>query len=101
MASDIEPIEASHRYAAAYAAHYVGRDLPLALQLYGKLIESHPNCQEADYSRTQVHNIVSTVIPKQELLDAQMDLARGHFKQVRRLDDNRGPDVPTASRVPT
>ena len=67
--------EAGRQYAAAYAAHYTGHDLPVALQLYMKVLASHPGAKEADYSRTQVQNIVNTVVPKQELLDAQIGLA--------------------------
>ena len=43
--------EASRQYAAAYAAHYTERDLPGALQLYVNVIASHPDEQEADFSR--------------------------------------------------
>ena len=35
---------------------------------------SHPGTQEADYSRSQIQNIVNAVVPKQELLDAQTNL---------------------------
>ena len=75
MTNDTELTEASRQYAAAYAAHYTGHDLLAALQLYSKVVASHPGAQEAGYSRTQVHNIVNTVVPKQELLDAEMKLA--------------------------
>jgi hypothetical protein len=34
MRTETEPTETNQQYAAAYAAHYTGRDLPLALQLY-------------------------------------------------------------------
>ena len=79
MRNEIELTEAARQYTAAYAAHYVERDLPLALQLYKKLIASNSSAQEADYSRTQIQNIVNAVAPKQELLDAQMALALAHF----------------------
>jgi hypothetical protein len=71
--------EASRQYAAAYAAHYTERDLPGALQLYVNVIASHPDEQEADFSRAQVQNIVNAVVPKQELFDAQVNLAATHF----------------------
>ena len=75
MRNDTELTEAGRQYAAAYAAHYTGRDLPLALQLYRKLMASHPGDQEAGYCRTQIQNIINTVVPQQELLDAQIELA--------------------------
>jgi hypothetical protein len=81
MRNETEPTEASRQYAAAYVAHYTGRDLPLALQLYKKLMASHPSAKEADYSRMQVQNIVNAVVPKQDLLDAQMELVRVHFER--------------------
>jgi ethanolamine utilization protein EutM len=55
------------------------RDLPGALQLYVNVIASHPDEQEADFSRAQVQNIVNAVVPKQELFDAQVNLAAAHF----------------------
>ncbi len=41
---------------------------------------SHPDDPEAGYSRMQIQNIVNTVVPKQELLDAQIELAVSHFR---------------------
>ena len=71
--------EAGHAYAAAYKAHYTAHDLPLALQLYRKLLASHPDVPEAEYSRVQVQNIVHAVVAKQELMNAQMELVLAHF----------------------
>jgi len=67
--------EAAREYAAAYAAHYSERDLAKALRLYEKIMASHASAPEAGYSRTQVQNIVHAVVPEQELLDAQIELA--------------------------
>jgi hypothetical protein len=52
---------------------------------------SHPGTQEAGYSRAQVQNIINTVVPEQELLDAQVELAVAHF-------EHEGP--PDARRIP-
>jgi hypothetical protein len=87
MRNETVPTEASRQYTAAYAAHYSGRDLPVALQLYKKLMASHPTAQEAGYSRTQVQNIVNAVVPKQELLDAQMELVLVHFERKRLIGE--------------
>ena len=86
MRHETEPTAASRQYAVAYAAHYTGRDLPLALQLYKNLMVSHPSAQETNYARMQIQNIVNAVVPKQELLDAQMELVLVHFKHDVLLD---------------
>jgi hypothetical protein len=66
---------AGREYAAAHATHYSERNLAAALQLYRELMASRPNAPEADYSRTQIRNIIEVVVPAQELLDAQVELA--------------------------
>jgi hypothetical protein len=43
------------------------------------VIASHPDEQEANFSRAQVQNIVNAVVPKQTLFDAQVNLAAAHF----------------------
>ncbi len=93
--------DAGREYATAYAAHYTGRDLPVALQLYMKVLASHPDTQEASYSRAQVHNIVNSVVPKQELLDAEIQLARAHFEHGDQPDTGRKPARPLAPELPT
>jgi hypothetical protein len=98
MRNNNELTDAGREYAAAYAAHYTAHDLPLALQLYKKVLASHPNAQEADYSRMQVQNIVNAVVPKQELLDAQMELVFGYFEHAGPLDAER---ISVTSGLPT
>ncbi len=83
MRHENEPTEASRQYAAAYAAHYSERDLPWALRLYQGLVASHPSAVEADYARAQIQNIVNAVVPKQDLLDAQMNLLPAQFQRDR------------------
>ena len=80
MKSKIELTEANRQYAAAYAAHYTEHDLPAAMRLYKQVMASHASYPEAEYSRVQIQNIVNAVVPKQELLDAQMQLALAHFE---------------------
>lgn len=70
--------EAGQQYAAAYEAHYTTKDLAEALGRYRAVMDAHPETQEAEYSRSQIQNIVSAVVPKQELLDAQVELAIVH-----------------------
>ena len=80
MRNKTEHTEANRQYATAYAAHYTEHDLPAAMGLYKQIMASHPSDPEAEYSRVQIQNIVNAVVPKQELLDAQMDLALSHFQ---------------------
>lgn len=63
------------QYTEAYSAHYTERNPRRALQLYKQLMAFHPHSPEAAYSRAQVVNIVNSVVPRQELLDAQIDMA--------------------------
>ena len=98
MGNEIERGEAGGQYAAAHAAHYVARDPPLALQLYKEVLASHPSTEEADYSRTQVQNLVNAVVRKQELLEAQMDLAVAHFVHTAPDRAVRGDTTPQEER---
>jgi hypothetical protein len=52
---------------------------------------SHPQSQEAGYSRMQVQNIINAVVPKQELLEAEIELALAHFEH---------EDSSAAKRIP-
>lgn len=82
MKNYTESTEASRLYAAAYAAHYTGRDLPIALGLYKKVMAEHPDATEAAYSRMQIQNIASALVSKQELLNSQIALIDAHLGQV-------------------
>lgn len=78
MDSQTELKEAGSQYAAAYAVHYKSKDISAALQLYKKLITAHPASNEANYARMQVHNIVGALVPVQELIDAEIEIALSH-----------------------
>jgi hypothetical protein len=80
MRNTTELTEASRQYATAYAAHYTETDLPAAMRLYKQVMTSHPSDPEAEYARVQIQNIVNAVVPKQELLDAQMEMALTYFE---------------------
>ena len=67
--------EAARDYAEAYTAHYSRSDLTDALHLYQKLMGSHPSSPEAGYSIAQIENIVKSVVPARDLVDAQAVLA--------------------------
>jgi hypothetical protein len=83
------------QYAAAYQAHYSTRDLPVALQLYRLVLQSYPDSDEAAYSRVQIGNMLNAVIPKQELLDACIELISARF------DHDRQSRAPGASGTET
>jgi hypothetical protein len=85
--TNANPSPAAKEYEAAYAAHYSQQDLGMALRLYTKLIASHTSTREAGYSRTQVQNIVHTVVPGEELRDAETELA------LARLEAGVAPDA--------
>lgn len=80
MRNKTEYTEANRQYSTAYAAHYTAHDLPAAMQIYKQIMASHPSDPEAEYSRVQIQNIVNAVVPRQEILDAQMNLALSHFE---------------------
>ena len=101
MRNDTGPIEAGQQYAAAYAAHYTTKDLHEAFELYWGVMAAHPNTQEAEYSRSQIQNIVNTVVPKQELLDAQVDLALAHLEHGDQPDVRPAPVTPLGSELPS
>lgn len=75
---------AGQDYEKAYDMHYKTKDLPKAFKIYRGIISDYPETDEARYSLSQVQNIVSAVVPKQEVMDAIVALALVHFE----------PDVP-------
>lgn len=78
--------EAGQQYASAYETHYTTKDISKAFTLYEDIIAAHPDTKEAGYSRSQVQNIVNAVVPKKEIMDSLMELARIHFDSKAPLD---------------
>ena len=70
---------ANQLYVQAHVAQYKDKDLPVALGLYQRIIAAHPEAKEAGYSRSQISSIASNVVPKQAMLDAQVELALAHL----------------------
>jgi len=66
--------EARQQYTTAHDAHYTAKDLHAAVELYKGVMVAHPDTREAAYSRAQLQNIAQSVVPRQELLDAQIEL---------------------------
>jgi hypothetical protein len=73
--------EARVQYEAAHALQYQTNDPLQALKLYMEIMVAHPKTREASYSRSQILNIVSSVVPEQELFDAQVAMAMAHFEE--------------------
>ena len=80
MSKDKERSEPARAYADAYTSHYSERDYPAALRSYEQVIALHPSAPEAEYSRSQIRNIVKNVVPAKELLAAQLELVL-HYLQ--------------------
>jgi hypothetical protein len=81
MKKKTELTAAGRQYATAYEAHYTTKNLHEALELYNGIMTEYPNTKEAEYSRSQIQNIVNAVVPKQELCDAQLGLALSHTSE--------------------
>ena len=79
MEKDVGHTLASRQYTAAHAMHYGTKDLRQAIELYRGVIAAHRDTPEAGYARTQIQNIVNSVVPKQVLLDDQTELALSHI----------------------
>ena len=78
MRKEAELTELGKRYALAYAEHYTTKDLREALLRYKGITVESPDSAEAGYCRMQIQNIMNAVVPKEELADAQWDLALRH-----------------------
>ena len=100
MSNERAPTDAGRQYAAAHAAHYATKDLHNALGLYKGVMAAYPNTQEAEYSRTQMYNIVKNVVPKEDLLAAQLELALARLEREGPSDDEPAPLTLPASEMP-
>jgi hypothetical protein len=80
MNTNKEHSAAEQSYADAHASHYAERDYPVALRSYDQLIALHPSAPEAEYARTQIRNIVKSVIPAKELLAAELELVLRYLR---------------------
>ena len=83
MGDNTEQTAAGRQYAAAYETHYSSHNLRKAFELYKRILADHPDTKEAGYAKSQIQNIVNTVVPKEERLDTQMDLAAAVFENAK------------------
>jgi hypothetical protein len=84
---------ADQDYTKAHDMHYKTKDLSKAFKLYRGIMTDYPDTKEAGYSLSQVQNIVKTVVPKQEVMDALVALTLTHFEQ------DVPPDVESVSHA--
>lgn len=96
MGNVTNSIESNREYVVAHAAHYAERDIPRALQLYSTLMHSYPNAKESEYAHTQIQNIANAIVPKQELLDAQLELVLTHLEHDESIDFQELADSPNS-----
>ena len=87
MRDDGNQKKADQHYKAAHEAHYKTKDLRKAIELYTGVMAEYPDTREAKYSRTQIQNIAKSVVPNQELVDAERGLIYSH------LDPEEAPPV--------
>lgn len=97
MISNNSVKEVGKQYTKAHDAHYKTKDMPKAFQLYRDIIADHPDAKEAGYSLSQVHNIVNSVVPKQEVMDALVAMTLDHFEQDVTSDVESASEKPLAS----
>ena len=81
MQDDQTKSDAKLLYKEAHVAQYKDKDLLSALALYKQIVAAHPDDPEAGYSRSQIHNIATNVIPKQELMEVHVKLVMAHLEQ--------------------
>ena len=67
-------------YAVAYKEHYSNNNLKEAFNLYRDVIAGYPESQEAMYSKKQIENFAASIVPAQEIFDAQVNMALARFK---------------------
>lgn len=95
--NDPKGIAASASYAEAYDVHYSTRDLAAAVRKYHQIILSHPSAKEAEYSRTQIHNITMTAVPPHVMLESDVSLTLEYLK--RSANGGRGSN-PASEKNP-
>lgn len=72
-------LNAAKSYKKAHAFHYEEKKLQEALAGYMEIIVAYPESPEAGYSRSQIQNIATAVVPANELLNAQTSLVNLHL----------------------
>jgi hypothetical protein len=94
---DIELTEVGRLYVATYTMHHTTKNLRKAFELYKNIITKHPSTKETAYAKCQIQNIVNTVVPDDERLSIQMDLAAAQFNGTEGEEAHTIPVVPLDS----
>ena len=79
MSNETATTEAGPQYEAAHEMHYTAKNLREALGLYKGILAMHPDSKEAGYARSQIQNIVHSLVPKEVLTDTQAELALSYI----------------------
>ena len=82
MLTSTKDTQVAQLYANVHAIHYVEKDLPKAIGQYHSIIAKHPESREAGYSRSQILNITHSVVSKDALLEAHMNMALAQLSGV-------------------
>ena len=72
------------QYAVAYAAHYSGADISGALEGYVQIVERYPDSAEAGYARSQILNVLTSLVPQGKVLAAHLTLIRDELTRPER-----------------
>ena len=100
MSKDPGTTQVGRQYAAAHAAHYATKDLTEAIGLYKGVMAAYPDTQEAAYSRTQIYNIVKSVVPDLEILGAETEMTLAHLGHDGPSKGEQATLTPHASQLP-
>ena len=100
MSKDTATTQAGRQYAAAHEAHYATKDLTEAIGLYKGILAEYPDTQEAEYSRTQIHNIAKSVVPDSEILATETEMTLAHLGHDGPSGNELATLAPVASELP-
>ena len=81
MSSKIPDPLAEEKYSEAHKLHYGEKCLQPALDLYLAILNDHADSSEAGFALSQIQNIVNSVVPKAELLEAHVKMVKSTLSQ--------------------
>lgn len=95
-----EQAEVSRLYMDAYNIHYTNNDMRKAFGLYRRILARYPYSKEAGHAASQIQVIINTVVPEEERLTVQMDLAAVRFNTANGLDEESDMFTPPDAKKP-
>lgn len=90
----------SKLYMDAYTIHYTDNDIPKAFGLYRRILARYPYSKEAGYAASQIQAIINTVVPEEERLTVQMDMAAARFNAMNILSEEPYSVAPSEESEP-